>query len=122
MKELDFDLNEIEAYAAQGLTIKQIADCIDVGRSTFYDHMEKDPDIRDSVKRGRSKGIGTITNSLFNSAKGGNVTAQIFYLKNRQPDKWRDRRRHEHVGADDGAIEMAWTVEVVEPDHDDPAN
>lgn len=118
MKEMpEIDPAKVEAYAAQGLTVKQIADCCDVSRSYFYTQMKDHADIKDSIKRGRSKGIGTITNSLFQSAKGGNVTAQIFYLKNRQPEKWRDRRRHEHVGADDGAIEMAWTVEVVEPTH-----
>ena len=29
------------------------------------------------------------------SALDGNTTAQIFWLKNRRPDKWRDRQREE---------------------------
>ena len=33
-----------------------------------------------------------IENALFKSALDGNVTAQIFWLKNRRPDKWRDRQ------------------------------
>ena len=112
----DIDPEEVEQLAAQGLTIRQIADCLDVGRTTLYTRMGSKRDVRDAVKRGRAKGIGTITNSLFQSATGGNVTAQIFFLKNRQPNKWRDRRHHEVTGEGGKAIAMAWTVEVVEPD------
>lgn len=32
-----------------------------------------------------------------------------------KPKKYGDRTKHEHSGPGDGAIEMAWTVEVVEP-------
>jgi len=33
------------------------------------------------------------------------TTAQIFYLKNRLPDRWRDSSRYEHTGKDGGPIE-----------------
>lgn len=115
------DPAKVEVLAAQGLTIKQIAHCLDVGRSTLYERMGSKADVLDAVKKGRAKGIGTVTNSLFQSAKGGNVTAQIFYLKNRQPDKWRDRRNHEVTGKDGKPIDMNWIVEIVEPNHADPS-
>ena len=117
---VEIDPDKVEMFAAQGLTIGQIADCLDIGRSTLYSHMGGKAELKDAVKRGRAKGVGTVTNSLFQSAKGGNVTAQIFYLKNRQPDKWRDRRHHEVTGKDGKAIEMAWTVEIVVPTHEEP--
>jgi hypothetical protein len=31
-----------------------------------------------------------VENSLYQMALDGNVTAAIFYLKNRRPDRWRD--------------------------------
>ena len=96
MKEID--ANKVETLAAQGLTMKQIASCLGVGRSTLYNRMKDDVDVLDAIKAGRAKGIATITNALFQSAKGGNITAQIFYLKNRDPDEWRDRRDHEVSG------------------------
>ena len=35
-------------------------------------------------------------NALFKAAtKEGNVTAQIFWLKNRKPKKWREQRREQ---------------------------
>jgi len=36
---------------------------------------------------------------LFKSAISGNVTAQIFWLKNRAPDRWRDRYE-QNMGGD----------------------
>ena len=109
---------KVEAFAAQGLSVKQIARCLNIGRSTLYDRMGGKSEVLDAIKRGRAKGIGTITNALFQSAKGGNITAQIFYLKNRQPDEWRDRREYEHTGKDGKPIELNWMVEMVEPDHE----
>lgn len=37
------------------------------------------------------------------------VTAQIFWLKNRRKDQWRDRIDNTHAGPDGGPIEMAHT-------------
>lgn len=34
-----------------------------------------------------------------------NTTAQIFFLKNRKPDEWRDKRENTHMGADGGPIQ-----------------
>jgi hypothetical protein len=33
------------------------------------------------------------------------VTAQIFWLKNRQPDRWREKQQMEHTGKDGGPIQ-----------------
>lgn len=109
---VEIDPNKVEQLAAQGLTVRQIAHCCDVGRSTLHRKMKENGDIRDAIKRGRSKGIGVVTNALFQNAKGGNTTAQIFYLKNRQPDKWRDRRHHELSGADGKPIEIDNDVHI----------
>jgi hypothetical protein len=32
------------------------------------------------------------------------VTAQIFWLKNRRRDEWRDKQEHEHTGKDGAAL------------------
>lgn len=90
MKEIPAE--KVEALASQGLTMEQIADCVGVARSTLYERMKADPDVSDAIKRGRSKGIATIANALFTAAKQGNITAQIFYLKNRAPQEWQDRK------------------------------
>lgn len=36
------------------------------------------------------------------------TTAQIFWLKNRQPEKWRDKHHHEITGEGGGEIPIKW--------------
>lgn len=43
------------------------------------------------------------------------TTACAFWLKNRQPDDWRDKQDLEHTGKDGGPIQAAITVEFVKP-------
>lgn len=89
----DIDLEEVERLAGQGLTVKQVGHCIGYSRSYLYEK----PDIMDAIKRGRSQGVEKVTNALMDNAMTGNVTAQIFYLKNREPDKWSDRKNIDHT-------------------------
>jgi len=52
-----------------------------MGERTLYEKQSEYPQLMQSIKEGRAKGIATITNSLFKSAKEGNLGAQCFYLK-----------------------------------------
>ncbi len=103
---IDVDYKKVESLAAQGLSKKEIAYCLGIGRSTLYDKQKNDLDFLDAIKKGKAKGLKTITNALYESGKDGNVTAQIFYLKNRSPDKWSDRRQTEITGKDGGPITL----------------
>ena len=53
-----------------------------------------------------------VENALLKKALGGDVGAICFWLKNRKPDKWRDRQEQVHSGAvpvtiiDDVGLEM----------------
>jgi hypothetical protein len=55
---------------------------------------------RDELDRGVAEANATISGSLFGAAKGGNVTAQIFWLKTRA--HWRER-----MAADDSVPNAA---------------
>lgn len=96
--------DKAEALAAQGLSRDQIADVLGFSRTTLFNKMNENSDFLDAIKRGSSKGVATIANALFQSAKGGNTTAQIFYLKNRAPVDWRDRRDHTISGDQDNPL------------------
>ena len=113
---IDVDYKKVESLAAQGLSKKEIAYCLGIGESTLYERQKKDPEFLEAIKKGKAKGIGTITNALFQSGKGGNVTAQIFYLKNRAPDKWKDRREQEITGKGGGPIQIL-PFEFVDAEH-----
>jgi len=85
-------LVKVEAHAAAGLTKKEIAAALGIHQATLFRKINENSEFSDAIKTGIAKGIATIANSLFVSAKKGNVTAQIFFLKNRSPDQWKDRQ------------------------------
>ena len=59
--------------------------------STFCDWKNKHPEFSEALKRSKEVADFEVENALFKKAKMGDVTAQIFWLKNRQPRKWRDK-------------------------------
>ena len=59
--------------------------------STLYEWKKKHPKISESLKKNKAIADYEIENALFKSAKSGNVTAMIFWLKNRKSDKWREK-------------------------------
>ncbi len=81
--------------AGLGLSNDQIAECLDMSRSSFYKFMQKNGDFRDSLERGRSKSVMEISNALNKSARAGNVKAQIYFLRCRDPQNWNVTKRVE---------------------------
>lgn len=117
-------LTLIKGWAQSGLSNDQIANNIGISRSTLYDWQKKHPDILDAIKKGKEVVDFEVENALLKSALGyeveetrqyiadtpngqqkriekikkhipPNVTAQIFWLKNRRSDVWNDK--HEVV-------------------------
>ena len=84
-----------EAYAAQGLTMVQIANVLGIGETTLYEKQQEYSEFSEAIKSGRNKGIATITNALFTKAREGDNTAMIFYLKNQAG--WQDRVEKETI-------------------------
>ena len=120
---------QLENWARNGLTDKQIAHNIGICRDTLYTWKKKYPDISDTLKRGKEVVDIQVENALLKRALGytftevtresevyydpttgtpigshlavtktvtkevqPDVTAQIFWLKNRKPDVWRDKK------------------------------
>ena len=84
-------LQLLEGWARDGLTDEQIAENMSISLSTFYCWKNKYSEISESLKKGKEVVDYEVENALLNSALAGNTTAQIFWLKNRRPDKWRDK-------------------------------
>ena len=95
-KPIVFDLEKIEQLAARGLGPYQIARALGVSWDTINRNKKRNTEFAESLKRGKAKGLAQVTNSLFKSANDGNVTAQIFYLKNQDPEVWSDRQEVNH--------------------------
>lgn len=111
----------LEGWARDGLTDEQIARNIGIKRPTLYDWCNKYSDIYDALKRGKAPVDFQVENALLKSAIGFSVTlkkpvkvrdsngaehieyadeevfiqpntaAQIFWLKNRKKDRWKDK-------------------------------
>lgn len=96
----------LEGWARDGLTDEQIAHNMGITAKTLYVWKNEYSDICEALKRGKEVVDYQVENALLNKALGGDTTAQIFWLKNRRPDKWRDKP--ETVGEKkpgDGAVE-----------------
>lgn len=81
----------VEGWARDGLTDEQIADNLGISKDTFYSYKKKYSDFSDALKKGKEVVDYEVENALLQNALNGNITAQIFWLKNRKPDKWKDK-------------------------------
>lgn len=114
----------IEGWARDGLINEQIAHNIGINVSTLYEWQNRFPEVKESLKKGKEVIDRQVENALLKRALGYNyteskteqsekdgikksitikevvpdVTAQIFWLKNRKPNEWRDKQDIEHTG------------------------
>lgn len=111
-------LTKIKGWARKGLTNDQIAANIGINRDTLYTWCNKYPDFADALKKTKEVNVYEVEDAMFKAAKGyfvtetktitnkdgkilrvenikkwiaPNTTAQIFFLKNKDPENWRER-------------------------------
>lgn len=132
-----------EAWAATGLTEPEIAAKLGKADSTLR-AWKKFPEFSAALKRGKEIPDDRVERSLYQRAIGyshpsekvfqfegrvvrakivehcpPDVTACIFWLKNRRRDQWRDKQDHELTGKN-GAPLMPTQFIVAIPDEDEP--
>ena len=107
----------LEGWARDGLTDEQIAKNIGISRASLYEWKKKEVDIFDALKKGKEIVDFEVENALLKKALGYTITlkeekldkdgcvhtlekdvhippdttAQIFWLKNRKPNNWKDK-------------------------------
>lgn len=111
----------LESFARDGLNDEQIAQKIGISAKTLYEWENRFSEIRKAIKRGKAPVDVAVENALYKTAMGFSktvrkavkvreksgaehieyvdeevyfppqVTAQIFWLKNRKPSRWRDK-------------------------------
>lgn len=96
----------LEGWARDGLTDKQIAENMGIAVSTFGEWKKRFPSFSAVLKRTKEVVDREVENALYKAACEGNITAQIFWLKNRRPYYWRDKRETELSG--NGSLAFAW--------------
>jgi hypothetical protein len=111
-------LTLLRGWARDGLTNEQMAHNIGICLSTFYKWKNDSLEFSNAIKDGKEVADYEIENAMYRSALGYHVTekkqvlgkdgevvtleseryvqpsvsAQIFWLKNRQPEKWKDKQ------------------------------
>lgn len=95
-----------------GATDDVIARFFDVTDRTLRNWKQRQPEFADACKLGKLSADTDVVSALYEKAKGGDVTACIYWLKNRQPEQWRDRVAHEVTGAAGGPIKHETTLDV----------
>ena len=116
-------LLKLEGWARDGLVDEQIAQNIGIVASTLYEWKKQYPEISEALKKGKEVVDRQVENALLKRALGykyeeikteeteegkkvtvttkevvPDTTAQIFWLKNRKPEQWRDKQQIEHSG------------------------
>jgi hypothetical protein len=121
-------LDTILAWRREGLTEAEICDNLGVGHSAFATYKQKYSELTEVLKEGLDDANAQVENALFKRAigysyeekeysvtkvdgkdkkvlskvtkksKSPHITAQIFWLKNRKRQYWRDRQEHEFEG------------------------
>ena len=90
-KPININIEELERLAGMGLSERQIAAAMDISNSTLTrkKHIEQ---IEHALKKGRAKAVAAVSSKLFDNALEGKETSAIFFLKNRDPENWKDRQ------------------------------
>lgn len=119
-------------YCLLGAIDQDLATFFEVTEQTINNWKKRHKSFFESIKKGKELADAKVASSLFNRAIGfeyietktedtgkgsrettvnkliaGDVTAQIFWLKNRQPEKWRDKQevKATHSIEDNGSNE-----------------
>lgn len=125
-KDIKNKLDYIEDRIAYGITETELMKRLDVSRTTYYKWKESKKEFREAIERGKRGQIQVVENQLLKKILGytveeteerqdehGNVlerkiktkfinpdtTSMIFWLKNRNPDEWKDRIENNHTGS-----------------------
>ena len=90
-------LLRLQGWARDGLTDEQIAKNMGVSVATLYNWKRDHLEILEALKESKEVADRNVENALYEAALKGNITAQIFWLKNRKPKDWREKPADENV-------------------------
>ena len=81
----------VEGLARDGYTNEQIAETIGISTSTLYSWKKNYPSFKNAIENGKMVSDYRVEKVLYEKALNGDMTAIIFWLKNRQPKKWNEK-------------------------------
>ena len=107
VKEIVYNnLDKIEEWTANGLTMKQIADNLGISERTLYRYKATDVDgqLSQTIKNGRQSAVETLENSMFKSANGYERKVKKYakvkrciYENGKKADEWEEMVEYEET-------------------------
>lgn len=97
-------LDEVADWCRNGATNAEIADRLGIAMSSFCEYQNKHAEFSEVLKKTKDFVDGQVENALLKAALEGNITAQIFWLKNRRPQKWREKVDDKPTGNNEAAV------------------
>lgn len=85
----------VEGWARDGLTEADIAHNIGISVSTLNEWKNRFSEFSTVLKQTKEVVDRRVENALYKKAMGGDITAMIFWLKNRKYKEWRDRYQND---------------------------
>jgi len=96
---LNHELTETQIIILEALkngnTRKAAAEYAGIGRTTFYEWMEKNPTFADAVTQAEATAEVGFTTVLSQAALAGDWRASLEWLRRRRPEDWGDNIRHD---------------------------
>ena len=114
----DEQIGVLEGLASV-LSVEQIADYFGMAKSTFYEVMERQPEVIERYKRGKAKAIGRVAQGLLQKAIDGDTASAIFYLKTQA--RWRETSQIDHTSSDGSLRPVEIVIEAVSAKGKNPA-
>jgi len=90
MKRTKEKTDEILGYFRDGATLVSACDKAGLHRTTLYTWRKSDPKLNADIEEAQTSRVQLVIDSLYSQAMKGNITACIFYLKNRAG--WADKQ------------------------------
>lgn len=143
--EIEDKLEAIRGWAMSGSTDKDIYTMLEVSKTVFYEWKKTRPEFKNALKKGKDIANGELQNSAYKQAMGyyqtvtepvkvkrgqdweeiemvtyekfipANNTMNIFMLKNRMPEVYKDKQHTEHSGG----VNISFVDNIPEEDEED---
>ena len=101
-KIIEDNLENVEKWAAEGLSVEQIAKRLGMSVSTFHKYKAQSTEIADTIKKGRKDAIEILENTMFQSATGYTRTVKkyekvkrVTYLDGKKLEEWEEMQEYE---------------------------
>ena len=88
----DTMLEEAQQLAGLGFTEEELAVYWSISPRTLIRWKKRNPELCHAIEKGSQNATISVTRAMYGQATRGNMTAIIFWLTNRKPELWRDRR------------------------------